>query len=115
MGNCIFQKNQTTQMGFSKLKVSAKVKSGRGSADATAVVEAMMDAWDDLQEAIGKLNEEEKKQLTDHFNGFIDGEDDLGDILFGSAEDFDSRVKFLDDEVQKKYTDEIKAQEVIDL
>ena len=102
-------------MGFSKLKVSAKVKSGRGSADATAVVEAMMESWDDLQEAIGKLSAEEKKEIEDHFNTFIDGEDDLGTILFGSAEDFDSRVKFLDDEVQKKYTDEIKAQEVINL
>ena len=30
-------------MGFSKLKVSAKAKSGRGSADAAAFVEAMMD------------------------------------------------------------------------
>ena len=102
-------------MGFTKLKVSAKVKSGRGSADATAVVEAMMDAWEDLQEAINKLSEEEKKEIEDHFNGFIDGEDDLGSILFGSAEDFDSRVKFLDDEVQKTYTEEIKAKEIIEL
>ena len=102
-------------MGFTKLKVSAKVKSGRGSADATAVVEAMMDAWEDLQEAINKLSEEEKKEIEDHFNTFIDGEDDLGSILFGSAEDFDSRVKFLDDEVQKQYTEEIKAKEIIEL
>ena len=102
-------------MGFGALKVKAKAKSGRGSVDASAVVDAMMTTWDDLQNAIGNLSEEEQQQLKDHFNGFIDGEDDLGDILFGTAEDFDSRVKFLDDEVQKKYTDEIKAQEVIDM
>ena len=95
-------------MGFTKLKVQAKVKSGRGSADATAVVEAMMDAWDDLQTAIGKLTPEQKTELENHFNEFLEGEDDLGTILFGSPEDFESRVKFLDDENQKAYTEEIK-------
>ena len=102
-------------MGFGALKVKAKAKSGRGSVDAKAVIDCMKDAWDELQTAISNISEEEQQQLKDHFNGFIDGEDDLGDILFGTAEDFDSRVKFLDDEVQKKYTDEIKAQEVIDM
>ena len=43
--------------------------------------------------------EEEREALKEHFNTFIEGEDDLGDVIFGdSAEDFDSRVKFLDDE-----------------
>ena len=102
-------------MGLTKLKVNAKVKSGRGSQDATAVVEALMNVWDDMQEALNGLEGEQQQEIRDHFNSFIPGEDDLGDALFGTGEDFDSRVKFLDDEVQKKYTDEIKAQEVIEL
>ena len=88
-------------MGLTKLKIKAKVKDGRGNQDATVVIECCIEVWDDLQEALGKLKEEEKKEIEDHFNAFIEGEDDLGSILFGSAEDFDSRVKFLDDEVQK--------------
>ena len=47
-------------MGFTKLKVQAKVKSGRGAADAMAVVEAVMESWDDLQAAIEKLSAEDK-------------------------------------------------------
>ena len=102
-------------MGLTKLKVNAKVKSGRGSADAAAVVDALTEVWDDVQAALGKLGEEETDAIREHFNKFIDGEDDLGDALFGTSEDFDSRVKFLDDEVQKKYTDELIEQGVIDL
>ena len=100
-------------MGLTKLKVNAKVKSGRGSADAAAVVEALTEVWDDVQTALGKLSAEESEAIKEHFNKFVDGEDDLGDALFGTAEDFDSRVKFLDDEVQKKYTDELVEQGVI--
>ena len=39
-------------MGLTKLRVSAKVKSGRGSDDAAAVVDAMKDSWEDLQDGI---------------------------------------------------------------
>ena len=102
-------------MGLTKLKVAAKVKSGRGSADATAVVDALTEVWDDVQAALGELSEEARAEIKDHFNNHIDGEDDLGDILFGTSDDFDSRVKFLDDEVQKKYTDELVAQGVIEM
>ena len=38
----------------------------------------------------------------------------MGDILFGTADEFDSRLKFLDNEVQQEFTDELIAQEVID-
>ena len=102
-------------MGLTKLKVNAKVKSGRGSADAAAVVDALTEVWEDVQTALNKLTQDEADAIKDHFNKFIDGEDDLGDALFGTSEDFDSRVKFLDDEVQKKYTDELVEQGVIDL
>ena len=40
------------------LKVKAKVKSGRGSVDPTAIVDAVIGAWDELQSAIGGLTED---------------------------------------------------------
>ena len=47
--------------------------------------------------------------MKDHFNNFVEGEDDLGDKLFGDWEDFDSRLKYMDDDAVKKYTDELIA------
>ena len=102
-------------MGLTKLKVNAKVKSGRGSADAAAVVDALTEVWGEVQTALSKLSDSERDDIKKHFNEYVENEDDLGDSLFGSAEDFDSRVKFLDDEVQKKFTDELVAQGIIDL
>ena len=101
-------------MPFGKLKVKAKAKSGRGSVDAAACIDAVKNTWGDLQAAIATMSENEKDQLKDHFNGLIEDECDLGDILFGSADDFESRLKFLDDEVQQEYVDELIKQEVID-
>ena len=96
-----------------RLKIKAKTTGGRGSVNFATVVEAMMEVWDELKEAIEDLPEEEQKALRDYFNNFIENEDDLGDILFGTPENFDARVKFLDEAVAKKYTDEIKAKELI--
>ena len=68
------------------------MKRGRGSADSVAVVDALTEVWDDVQTALGKLSEEEAEAVKKHFNELVEGEDDLGDCLFGSSEDFDSRV-----------------------
>ena len=86
---------------FKKISKTTKIrpkKNGRGCVDSAAVVDALVEAWDDLIAAIDSLPQEEQDAIKLHFNGLIDGEDDLGDCLFGTAEDFDSRVKFLDDE-----------------
>ena len=101
-------------MAFGKLKVKAKAKSGRGSVDASAVIDAVKETWEPLQNALKEMEEADQKALREHFNNLIDGETDLGEILFGTAEDFESRLKFLDDEVQKEYTDELIKTEVID-
>ena len=101
---------------FGALRVKAKAKSGRGQIDPGAVVEAMIDEenWKALRDAIERLPEEEQDALRDHFNEFLDEQDDLGDILFGDNDDFDSRIKFLDDDQTKKYVDELINMEVID-
>ena len=101
-------------MAFGKLKVKAKTKSGRGSVDPASIIDAVCSSWKDLQNAIKTMSPEEQDELRSHFNNFIDDEGDLGDILFGSADDFESRLKFLDDDIQGEYTEELIKQEVID-
>ena len=104
-------------MGFGALKVKAKAKSGRGSVDAAAIVEAVCDCWDDLQEAIKGMSDEEQAELKKHFNDFGDDldADGLGDVLFGDdSSDFDTKVQFLSDDVQTKFTSELVRMEVID-
>ena len=66
-----------------------------GSPDAAFLVERVVDAWDDLQEKVEALKEGDKEKIEEYFNALIEDEDDLGTALFGTAEDFDSRVKFL--------------------
>ena len=55
-------------------------------------------------------NKEDKDEIVRHFNQLIDGEEDLGSVLFSGyneVDQFTSRVKFLDDELLKIYTDEL--------
>ena len=101
-------------MAFGKLKVKARCKPGRGSVDASAVVEAMCNTWEDLKAAIDSLEEEEKEQLKEHFNSLIEDENTLGDILFGSVDDFATTCEMLADDLKEEYTKELMAQEVID-
>ena len=60
------------------------------------------------------MPEEEQSEFRAHFNSVVEGEDDLGGILIGSWEDFQSRMKFLDDDATEEYTQELLAQEVLD-
>ena len=49
------------------------------------------------------------------FNTHWDGEDDLGDILYGKYADFSARVKYLDDDTQQQYTDKLYEEGIIDI
>ena len=101
-------------MGFTKLKVKAKINTGRGTIDAMVVMNALKDYWTQLQAAIEALPQDEQDAFKDHFNSCIEGEQGLGDILFGSYDSFESRIKFLDEELQDEYTQELLTQEVLD-
>ena len=101
-------------MAFGKLKIKAKVTLGRGAIDATVILKALQDHWSELQYAIKDLPEDEQNEFKAHFDQVVEGEDDLGAILFGSWDEFDSRMKFLDEEATQEYTDELLAQEVLD-
>ena len=89
------------------------------TADFKTVEKAMFDQWQKMQEAIAKITEQEKKDLEEHFNMHIDGEGDLGTILLDNskegADNFDCRVRLLDDEVRQKYADELVAQGVVNM
>ena len=98
-------------MPLVKLRINAKRK--LNDAAAAEVIECLVDVWDDVTEALEGLNETDAGNIKDHFNAHIPGEEDLGDILFDSAANFEERTKFLDGETLKKYTDEILEQEVI--
>ena len=40
---------------FGKVKIRTRVRTGRGSADADAIVEAMIENWDNMQAALNAL------------------------------------------------------------
>ena len=75
---------------------------------------ALKDYWQELQNAIGELPEEEQTAFKDHFNNVVEGEPNLGDILFGDYDSFESRIRFLDEEATEEYTQELLHQEVLD-
>ena len=93
--------------GFLKVKMTAR--GARGSVDPQGVYETIKENWDALQEELDKLEDEQKNQIRDHFNSIIESEDDLGDILFGEIDDFESKLDLMDSEVMKAYTDELIA------
>ena len=99
---------------FACFKVKAKKNAGRGSENAAAVVEGLSSQWDDLQELLEE-KEDKRTELIEYFNGFIEGEDDLGNILYGDFQTFGDRVKFLDDTIADKYVDEIKRLDIIEM
>ena len=101
-------------MGLTKLKVKARIHTGRGTIDAVVVMNALKDYWGELQAAIESLPSEEQDAFKDHFNTCIEGEQGLGDILFGSYDSFQSRIAFLDEDLQEEYTQELLNQEVLD-
>merc|ERR1712113_613984 len=76
----------------------AKVTAGRGSEGAKTVVDGLGSQWDELQDLLEE-NEEKREELIEYFNGLIEGQDDLGTILYGDFQSFSDRVKFLDDEI----------------
>ena len=74
----------------------------------------MCNTWGDLRAAIDSLEDDEKENLKSHFNGLIEDEGTLGDILFGDADEFEQTMEMLSDDIKKEYTDELMEQEVVD-
>ena len=91
-----------------------RARLSRGQLDAVIIFDAIQNHWDELQEALATLPENEKTEFISHFNSCIEGQEDLGDILFGNKDDFRSRLSFLDDEVADDFAQELLAQEVLD-
>ena len=98
---------------FGNLSVKVRVRGTRGDVDAEAVTEAMQDGWDQVRQAIDSLEESEQDELRAHFNGLIEEHRNLGDLLFGDAEEFVEAVQSMDAEFQRMYTEELMDQDVI--
>ena len=60
------------------------------------------------------MPEDEQKELRDYFNNFIANEDDLGDCLFGEADEFSARLNMLGDKEFQDFANELVAKQVID-
>lgn len=74
--------------GRPALRLKAKGVLGRGGDEAKQIFDAMVNNWDELQEALDNLEENDRDAIKEHFNKCVDGEDDLGEILFGDVKDF---------------------------
>ena len=93
-------------MGFRKLNVKAKAKSGRGCMDAQLIEEALIDSWE-LLSATLEENEDVKDEITEHFNNINEDYDNLGDILFGDAAAFKSALDQLTATEKMAYFNEL--------
>ena len=100
-------------MGLKKLRVQAKAKDSRGSADASGLIDLCDNNWDAIQEAFNAGNEEEQGELMAHFDSAVDGQE-IGQALFGGdKEDFKSKMETLNDEELKAFVEATKASELI--
>ena len=89
-------------------------KKGRGSRDAAAILDILIEDWEEFQSGLNNLDPEDIDKIKVHFNTFIEGEDELGDMLFGSDDDFQCKFNLLSDPVQAQYTNEMLSK-ILDL
>merc|ERR1712232_163286 len=117
MGN--FKLHEIKQQGMvliAKFVYRPKNKQGkRGAEDASAILDIIVENWDEIQELIEELDINDAKEYQDHFNSLIENEDDLGDILFGTVEDFKQRSNFLSHDDARTYTKELQRLQVVEL
>ena len=108
------ESNKTeTQLRSVRFKV--KIKTSRGVEDAESIVQALRDDWSQLGDELNQLPSMEQDKIKSHFNGLIDGFDELGEILFGDLDDFNDTVSGMNTDQLKAYIEEIVRVELIDL
>ena len=73
----------------------------------------VMENWDDLNEALSNLEQEDQDAIKQYFNRLVKEEDGLGDILYGTVEDFQQRIAYLQEDDYDTYAKEIDAQEIM--
>ena len=110
------EKSNTKIFKKFSLRINVKPKTTRGATDdPAAVLEAMVEAWDDLQEAVSGLGDDDATQMKDFFNELNPDVGTLGDILFGDADEFQETVNPMDLKEKKTYVKAIVETELIDL
>ena len=100
---------------YTEYGVKIKIDDTRAvGTDPGQILEAMEEVWSELQAKLNGMEEGLQTELQEHFNNLIDGEDDLGDILFGADfASFEKRIKALDDEPKQTYTDALQKKEIL--
>ena len=99
---------------FHVKKMKVKPNMGRGSVDATSVMEALRDNWEAVQEMLQNYSEEEQSAIKEHFNSFDEDNKTLGDALFGDYGGMEDAIGMLDDDTLEKFTDELINQGALD-
>ena len=80
---------------FARLRFKSpkiRITKSRGEIDPIAVLEAILDNWDDITTATSALEENDANQVKNLINEMFPEHEQLGDILFGEKEDFKETV-----------------------
>ena len=102
-------------MGNQSSSLKIRPRRGRGSADAEAIKSALLENWEDVQSYLASFSDTEKDEIKDHFNKLFDGDyEELGNSLFGTAEDFAACLVELNDEDMKTFANELLSKNAID-
>ena len=97
---------------FRAIKVKLTGKASRGCEDIEAIVDSVKDAWGDLNSELHSLPADEQENMKKHFNELVDDKE-LGEILFGSVEEFTDKLSDLDNDEQKVFFEELFKTEII--
>ena len=100
------------QVLFRALKVKLSGNATRGCEDIEAIVDSVKDAWGDLNSELHSLPAEEQDNMKKHFNELVDDKE-LGEVLFGSVEEFTDKLSDLDNDEQKMFFEELFKTEII--
>ena len=63
-------------------KFKIRPQSKRGSCDPNAVIEALQQNWDDFQQQLSQVSDEESEEIKQYFNELLEDDNELGDKLF---------------------------------
>ena len=105
-------KNKASGKGIKTIRKRIKPKSGRGTGD---ILDVVIEEWDILQEELKTLTEEEKNLIQKQLNELIEGEDDLGSILFGEKEEFQEYMTNLNKGDKTMYVEKLQELKIIEV
>ena len=86
-----------------------------GKDDAASQEQAILDSYELLEDAVEELTAEEREAIQEHFNNCNPGDiEGLGDALFGSSHDFESKLSEMKIDNKTVYFKELIEQGIFD-